>query len=503
MGAIFRAASGVIVWLGQEAPGTVAAMELPRRVKRFWPSLHNNPTDLTDHEKTPPECPRWGQGAWPAFITLLNRPWFRRLWVIQEVVTAKDIIVTCGTSTAFWDDFTKLVRVVETVHNYSLGANTMLGSKTAAQYISFMQELRSITQQGTQQAVKDYANEDSMAPYVLQMAKDCEATDHRDKLFAFHHLVRLWNRPDYAMSIEMLYKLFAVQYLQRIAYAISEFSCDEAKLSRRQLEFICTAGLCNQRLNLPSWTPDWSVPWQARPLWLGAKCYSAGGTDVKEFAPVREVDSNGDAQFRLPVGAKLFDRVLAAGSQGLRLLKNGSQDLPEALRSWLFQSKSLLHVNRNRPNIYANENEAFARTLTAEQDQDGNKLTLEDSMQRYGALLEFLRQADDPDAMRAKGDVAVQEHNRLYYSVASFLRGRVFFLTEKGYFGLAQEGVGCGDSIALVRGAPVPLVLRPGPATGEEQSHAYRMLCEAFVLGIMDGEGWSDEAIPKETVTLV
>lgn len=384
------------------------------------------------------------------------------------------------------------------MHNSSLGANSMLGSKTAAQYISFMQELRSITQQGTQQAVKDYANEDSLVSYVLTMARDCEATDHRDKLFAFHHLVRLWNRPDYGMDIELLYKLFAVQYLQRIAYAISEFSCDEVKLFKRQLEFVYSAGLCNQRLNLPSWTPDWSVPWQARPLWLDAKCYSAGGSDLKELAPVKEVDVNGEHQFRLPVSAKLFDRVLAAGSEALRLSSRGSQELPEALRAWLFKSKSILHVNRNRPRPYDDENVAFARTITAEQDQSGNKLTIEDSTARYETLLEFLRQADD-DAPRPSN---AHEHDRLYYSVASFLRGRVFFLTEKGYFGLAQEGVAWGDRIAIVRGAPVPFVFRPGLSTGVH-SQEYRTLCECFVLGIMDGEAWADDSIPKETVVLV
>ncbi|EME84545.1 uncharacterized protein MYCFIDRAFT_124699, partial [Pseudocercospora fijiensis CIRAD86] len=75
MGAIFRAASGVIVWLGQEGHGTAAAMELPKRIRH-----------LTDRTKTPPECPVWGEGAWPAFIMLLTRPWFRRLWIIQEIV---------------------------------------------------------------------------------------------------------------------------------------------------------------------------------------------------------------------------------------------------------------------------------------------------------------------------------------------------------------------------------------------------------------------------------
>lgn len=336
-----------------------------------------------------------------------------------------------------------------------------------------------------------------MAPYVLTMAKDCEATDHRDKLFAFHHLVRLWTRPDYAVDIDMLYKLFAVQYLQRIAYAISEFSCDEVTLFRRQLEFIYTAGLCNQRLDLPSWCPDWSVPWQARPLWLETSCYSAGGDDVAEVNPLTEMESGGRAQFRLPVKVKFFDRVLAASSQGLGMLGSGAQALPEALRTWLFQATSLLHMNRSRSNPYEDQKIAMARTMTADQDQ-GKKLAVEEAVRRYETLLEFLRENDGDTQPRTD----FHDYDHTYYSIASFLRGRVFFLTEKGYYGLAQTGPQWGDSIAVIRGAPVPVLLRPTLETGP-QSREYRLLCEGFVLGIMDGEVWNDNSIPREDILLV
>ncbi|KAF7189464.1 Heterokaryon incompatibility protein 6, OR allele [Pseudocercospora fuligena] len=500
MGAIFRAASGVIVWLGQEGHGTAAAMELPKRIRRFWPSLAQNPGELTDSSKTPPECPVWGEGAWPAFIMLLTRPWFRRLWIIQEIVCARDIVVTCGNATAFWDDFVQLVQIIEARHHPSLRASQTLGSgKTAAQYISFMEELRAITEQGTKQAVKDYANEESMVPYVLTAAKDCEATDHRDKLFAFHHIVRLWNRPDYGMDIAMLYKLFATQYLQRIAYAISEYSCDEVTLSRRQMDFICSAGICNQQLQLPSWTPDWSLPWKAQPLWLDNTCYSAGGNDIKEIAPVTELDADGTPSFRLPLTVKLFDKVLAVGSEGLKITETGPQALAEALRAWLFQSMSLLHVHRRRPSVHNEQHVAIARTITADQDR-GKKLSVEDVVKRYDALLEFLRRSDDDTSPVNREELLEEE--RLHLAFANFLRGRVFFITEKGHFGLAQEGLIYGDSIAVVQGAPIPLIMRPMAGSGP-QSNDYRLLCEAFVLGIMDGEAWQDQYVPIEEVQLV
>lgn len=498
MGAIFGAAGGVVIWLGEEDSGTAAAMELPKRIRHYWPSLLDTPSELTDDSNVPPECPRWGEGAWVAFIALLSRPWFRRLWVIQEVVCAKTILVTCGRATAFWDDFVKLVRVVEATHYSSIGATSTLGAKTAAQYINFMEELRSITEQGTKQAVRDYANEESMVPYVLTMAKDCEATDHRDKLFAFHHIVRLWTRPDYGMQIEMLYKLFAAQYLQRIAYAVSEFSCDEVTLLRRQMDFISSAGICNQQLQLPSWVPDWSTPWKTRPLWLNSTCYAAGGTDVKELNPLMELDSQQQPILHLPLTVKIADRVLSVGTEGFRIDESEDQTLAEALRAWLFRSQSLLHKNRNRPNMYPDQHIAMARTIFADQDQ-GKKLSEDDAVRKYNSLLEFLRLSEE--GVSETGQQEVAEYERLYFSVASFLRGRVFFLTEKGYFGLAQEGVCWGDKIAIVQGAPIPLIIRETLPTRSRLD--YRLVCETFVLGMMDGEVWNDAWLTSEEISLV
>lgn len=362
-----------------------------------------------------------------------------------------------------------------------MSAHQALGSRTTAQYIGFMEQLRSVTEQGTKQAAKDYASEDSMAPYVLRMAKDCEASDHRDKLFAFHHLIRLWNRPDYALEIETLYKLFAAQYLQRIAYAITEFDCDQIKLARRQMEFIYSAGHLSQSLDLPSWVPDWSVAWKTRPLWLNSNCYSAGGFDTREIMPILEDQEQADTIFRLPLTVKMFDRVLDTGPQALELSSSSPQALSEALRTWLFQSMSLCHTHRNRPRLYSDLTSAVARVVTVEQDQ-GKKLAAADAAKVYEALLDFLH-VSDSDESPTSGKIH-EDYERFYSSIASFLRGRVFFITEKGSFGLAQAGIAWGDSIVVIQGASVPVVVRPTVNNGP-LAREYVLLCEAFVLDIM------------------
>jgi hypothetical protein len=388
------------------------------------------------------------------------------------------------------------VQVVETVHQSITKPSHMLGLKKTIHYITFMQELRTITESGTKQAVKDYASEESMAPYVLTMAKDCEATDHRDKLFAFHHLVRLWNRPDYAMEIDMLYKLFAGQYLQRIAYAISEFSCDEKALSRRQLEILYSAGTCNQSIRLPSWVPDWSLPWQARPLWLGSKSYCAGGTEVKEFAPTAEVDQSGDPNFRLPLTVKLFDKILGAGSQTLTLAIGHRRALPDALRNWIFEARGLVHRRRGAQSPYQDQHEAMARITSADQDTNGVRLSREDAIKQYDALLESLRETDEDEQPSRHSTSAAIEQAAVSSYAASFVRGRVFFLTEKGHFGIAQAGITAGDCVAIIKGGAVPVVLHP-------QGTAWQLRCETFVLGIMNGEAWNDASIPAQQIEVV
>jgi hypothetical protein len=65
--------------------------------------------------------------------------------------------------------------------------------------------------------------------------------------------------------------------------------------------------------------------------------------------------------------------------------------------------------------------------------------------------------------------------------------------TSKGYVGIARPQSQVGNSIVLIQGASVPIILRR--CEGD-----YRVIGEAYVHGIMDGEFWEaqDEATMQE-----
>ncbi|KAE8324338.1 heterokaryon incompatibility protein-domain-containing protein [Aspergillus sergii] len=88
MRTIYGEAWRVIVWLGEEADQSSEALEAIRKAAEDA-SVDDLPKrysrDRPDKEK-----------HLPSSLALVQRPWFQRIWVLQEVALARDIIVMCG-----------------------------------------------------------------------------------------------------------------------------------------------------------------------------------------------------------------------------------------------------------------------------------------------------------------------------------------------------------------------------------------------------------------------
>ena len=59
--------------------------------------------------------------------------------------------------------------------------------------------------------------------------------------------------------------------------------------------------------------------------------------------------------------------------------------------------------------------------------------------------------------------------------------------TEKGYLGLVANRTEVGDGGWLCKGSSVPLILR------QEGEKGWKVIGDAYVHGIMKGEGWREE----------
>jgi hypothetical protein len=49
---------------------------------------------------------------WHALISLMQRPWFSRRWIIQEIMLAKNATLHCGNYVQDWSNFVAIVEMI-------------------------------------------------------------------------------------------------------------------------------------------------------------------------------------------------------------------------------------------------------------------------------------------------------------------------------------------------------------------------------------------------------
>ena len=118
--------------------------------------------------------------AWEAMQALLSRPWFSRIWIIQEIVLSSDVVVMFGTYRFLWKTVTDCVHAV-----LELGLDfwhaTLPQDPTVVQnFASSKASVLGLLRVGN----------DSQRRFIklLSSFRKCQSSDPRDKVYALSHL---------------------------------------------------------------------------------------------------------------------------------------------------------------------------------------------------------------------------------------------------------------------------------------------------------------------------
>jgi hypothetical protein len=100
--------------------------------------------------------------------------------------------------------------------------------------------------------------------------------------------------------------------------------------------------------------------------------------------------------------------------------------------------------------------------------------------------------------------VSMVPYSMLENDIEEYTLGRRFFVTEKGYFGLAPKDAQVGDRIAILFGSDVPFILRQSkPLENRSGSKtSWKIIGEAYVNEIMRGEALDEMSRDKSTSTI-
>lgn len=188
---------------------------------------------------------------WKPIIALLQNSWFRRVWVIQELLSARNAKFVCGDEELpYWTLMGPIVAlVIQGLDREVLGPHVVSGKTWQT-----IRNLSPILAYGIRQDV----NLRSTLLEWIATCSDRECTDTRDKIFAFRGIATDCDAtdwevlPDYTVPFEEICLRFARWCL----------------LKKRDLACLSFAGVSRLQLGShpmqPSWVPTWDEPLSAR-----------------------------------------------------------------------------------------------------------------------------------------------------------------------------------------------------------------------------------------------
>ena len=465
MSEIFAAASETICWLGPGTEDSDLAMDLITQmaavVKKPGPAGELSFSNLS--ASNIPVNDRFYEVLCDFFY---RRPWFRRVWVRQEIAFSEVLIMVCGAKRLDWEPFAKVAR--------SLAVNTTIKPSQDVDYrhpgqIADMSSLLIIkTTAGTM--LEDEGSFDMCT--LLLLCHDCEATLAVDKVYGLLGLTAEIETPElapnYRLSVQSVYVQLAKTLLQR----------PNADLG--PLAVLYLAGLKQeQKWGLPTWVPQLQ-PLLHIPFRFGMR-YNASGEKEPRFRFKSDAD-------KLFISGQVIDSISTQASVISALDFRDSTAAMEEVKSWLADCGAVAKLCDPYPGEISWQN-AYWQTLSANKSQavERPQPELGDCFQYLQDFLDWAEDADQEMKEWKSNEENLEKGRKFWVSMQYGALGRHFFASKKGYMGVAPLMAEVGDMICILYGAQVPFLLRP-------RDDHYLLVGDCYVHGIMEGQAmdWKD-----------
>jgi hypothetical protein len=466
MADIYSSASLVIIWLGTADDYTETAFGLINDLTSQmleYRKTQNSQMPIAKTENHPIQYPPSGAPVWSAVRSLLQRPWFSRVWTFQEIVLAQQAVLYCGTHTIRWRRLEAFEVILET---FSAGPNNedsrlkgvekplrdILMARTALQR---PQELGPEPENGQLLL--------SLLP-LLDNLRNRQATDPRDKVFALLNIAcdakNSDLKADYRKSLAEVYALTA-KWLLRTQRSLAFLSLVEKK----------------DKPDLVSWVPDfrykdeWNFLHQPTQVFRGShRVYNASGNTN---ATVIDAESNFQLTVRGIYVGTIVERTEPPGNLtnnvaiGARILDGGQWDL--LARTCVVDG---VYPPTGEPIDLAYHRLRIWDQLPTEGLNRRRRTSPPTQIPQPGPI--SYDNAKDALVRGASGDIGITILNKT-------TRKRMF-KTETGYLGVAHRSIEIGDKVYVLMGGEMPFVLRPFGG------NYFGFGGESYVHGIMDGE---------------
>ncbi len=181
MGDVYRNATRVIVWLGRERLDKTGQDDALIAISFLEDTKRRSLAELIPGNESKRQSQLQQKGydrTWQAVLNLCQRHYWTRLWIIQEVVLATNIIVHCGQLKFTWWVLTRLFAQLESqCQEMTFGIGNAICSSVPAT-LDHQRLLRKKDQDGSPILDLMFTNANAMC------------VDVRDKVFGVHSLIK-------------------------------------------------------------------------------------------------------------------------------------------------------------------------------------------------------------------------------------------------------------------------------------------------------------------------
>jgi hypothetical protein len=493
MGDIYSSARLVVAWLGEPADDSDRAMQFIATLYNEIEKHHLHGLDPA-HERSYmdqfPSFKHYNTPDWVAFQNFLKRPYFSRLWVIQEMVLSRRIIFACGEKTAPGNQLMVVVNILlsKGLSEYLLMVRVGFATVEYPRGLGGLQVMRSISACRT-------AGEDVPLQELLLFSRRFDATNPRDLIFGLLGVASELDDgtipPDYEQSTEEIFLRWTRFLMTRDG---------EATL-------LHGAGLGRTRLlkDIPSWVPD---------LTVRSETVDTHATIFGQVARLAGFRAAGTSKF-IPRSHKFNGCIVLQGiiidtiahSSRPRPLIPYHEDIkvqrPNRLLKVNWQDETLAAVTALFPYPTAEAiQDVYWRTLIANMFMDCTHPPpgFFDNFTTYLEYTRLFLSCENRDeafkASAKKISVDDKVKHRMFDEAIPHVGNRVVFTTANGYAGLGPHGLKKGDRICIILGAATPFIIRESELverTGnKDMVHGdgmFVLVGECYIHGLMEGEG--------------
>ncbi|KAI3321665.1 hypothetical protein HD806DRAFT_503130 [Xylariaceae sp. AK1471] len=414
---------------------------------------------------------RYSHGIVSGLNAIMDKAWWKRIWVVQETVVAKKAIVYYNNMCAPWRLFALAAVEYDTsrMRNNIDGIFSLLKSgQSLMQFARVIMEIEATR--------RSWEKLEPMVPLtLLRKFRSRLATDPRDKVFAILGLIRSWGTEKSGKAMSGITPDYTVQGYQ-IFWRTTEL------LMRNTRSLAVLAGTLQRRPphpQMPSWVTDWNCPpgvnehirlgniqlYNAAEYLSGSVALHGQSILETQGCLVDEIDyvgpvlksEKGRSRARLTVLE--WQKSLPAISEAIAGEYIDGESLQAAF--WRTLCADLEFVQYSETTAYVREFRMLPENRTQNEAYE-RWLRVDEESHRRTSLIDGLW--IEP----TKSDLETESKNAFQYLLECASGGRRFFRTTKGYIGTGPADTSVGDSVSILLGSLVPFILR------EDNNHPAR-----------------------------